>query len=75
ELGSVGIRVNAVRPGLIETDIHDDTGDKERLKTLVRAVPMGRTAPASEVADAVIYLLSDQASYITGTHLDVSGGR
>ncbi|MEL6298609.1 MAG: SDR family oxidoreductase [Pseudomonadota bacterium] len=75
ELGGQGIRVNAVRPGLIETEIHDATGDPDRLDALVSMVPMQRTAPASEVADAVLYLLSDQASYVTGTHLDVSGGR
>ncbi|MEO0799583.1 MAG: SDR family oxidoreductase [Pseudomonadota bacterium] len=75
EVAPLGIRVNAVRPGLIETDIHDDTGDPNRLKSLVGMVPMGRTGTAEEVADLVVYLLSDRASYVTGTHVDVGGGR
>ena len=75
ELGGQGIRVNAVRPGLIETTIHDLTGDNERLKKLVGGVPMGRTGTAAEVAEAVLWLLSDEASYISGTHVDVSGAR
>ena len=75
EVASRGIRVNAVRPGLIETDIHDDTGDPDRLKSLVGLVPMGRTGTAEEVADLVVYLLSERASYVNGTHVDVGGGR
>ncbi|MEM1307309.1 MAG: SDR family oxidoreductase, partial [Pseudomonadota bacterium] len=73
EVAAQGIRVNAVRPGLIETTIHDDTGDLERLKKLVSVVPMGRTGSAEEVADVVLYLLSDAASYVTGTHVAVGG--
>ena len=75
ELGGQGIRVNAVRPGLIETTFHDLTGDLERLKKLVSGVPMGRTGTAEEVAEAVLWLLSDEASYVSGTHVDVTGAR
>lgn len=75
ELGGQGIRVNAVRPGLIETTLHDETGDLQRLEKLVVGVPMGRTGTAEEVAEAVLWLLSDQAAYVNGTFLDVTGGR
>lgn len=75
EVASQGIRVNAVRPGLIETEIHDDTGDTERLKKLVSLVPMGRTGPPEEVAEAVLWLLSPAASYVTGALVDIGGGR
>jgi NAD(P)-dependent dehydrogenase (short-subunit alcohol dehydrogenase family) len=75
ELAPQGIRVNAVRPGLIETEIHDATGDKDRLKRLVSQVPMGRTGKAEEVAEAVLWLLSPQASYVVDTLVDIGGGR
>jgi NAD(P)-dependent dehydrogenase (short-subunit alcohol dehydrogenase family) len=75
ETAPQGIRVNAVRPGLIETEIHDDTGETDRLKKLVSGVPMGRTGKAEEVAEAVLWLLSPQASYVTDTLVDVAGGR
>ncbi len=75
DVAPLGIRVNAVRPGLIETEIHDDTGDKERLKKLVGLVPQGRVGTAEEVGEAVLWLLSPSASYVTGTHVDISGGR
>lgn len=75
EVAKQGIRVNAVRPGLIETDIHDATGDKNRINNLVGGVPMGRPGTAEEVAQTVLWLLSDAASYVTGTHVDVGGGR
>lgn len=75
DLAPQGIRVNAVRPGLIATDIHDDTGDKDRLKKLVGLVPMGRVAAADEVAEVVLWLLSPAASYVTGTWVDIGGGR
>lgn len=75
ELGPQGIRVNAVRPGLIETTLHDATGDLQRLQNLVGGVPMGRTGTAEEVAEAVVWLLSDAASYVNGAHVDVTGGR
>jgi NAD(P)-dependent dehydrogenase (short-subunit alcohol dehydrogenase family) len=75
DLGPQGIRVNAIRPGLIETEIHDSTGDLNRLERLVGQVPMGRTGTAEEIADVVLYLMSDQASYVNGALVDIGGGR
>ena len=75
EVGGEGIRVNGVRPGLIDTEIHSDTGDADRVKKLSPGVPMQRSGSPEEVADAVLYLLSDQASYVTASLLDVTGGR
>ncbi|WP_432484905.1 SDR family oxidoreductase [Kineococcus esterisolvens] len=75
EVAEQGIRVVGVRPGLIRTDIHASAGDPGRVERLQRSVPMGRGGEASEVAEAVVWLLSDAASYVTGTTLDVSGGR
>jgi NAD(P)-dependent dehydrogenase (short-subunit alcohol dehydrogenase family) len=75
ELAPEGIRVNAVRPGLILTDIHDLSGIVGRVDKYKDLVPMKRGGTADEVADAVLYLLSDHASYVTGVLLDVAGGR
>lgn len=75
ETAKQGIRVNAVRPGLIETEIHDGTGDLNRIENLMGGVPMGRAGSAEEVAEAVVWLLSPAASYITDTIVDVAGGR
>ncbi len=75
EVGAEGIRVNAVRPGLIETDIHASGGQPDRARQLAPLVPMQRTGSAEEVAQAVVWLLSDTASYTTGAVLDVTGGR
>jgi NAD(P)-dependent dehydrogenase (short-subunit alcohol dehydrogenase family) len=75
ELASEGIRVNAVRPGLIETDIQKDFGIGDRVGKYKDLVPMKRGGTPQEVAEAVLWLCSDQASYITGVLLDVSGGR
>jgi NAD(P)-dependent dehydrogenase (short-subunit alcohol dehydrogenase family) len=75
EVAGEGIRVNAVAPGLIETDIHASGGQPDRLERLRSGVPMGRSGKAEEVADAILYLLSEQASYVTGTILRISGGR
>src|SRR5262245_27431942 len=75
ELASEGIRVNAVRPGLIETDIQRDFGIGDRVGKYKDLVPMKRGGTPQEVAEAVLWLCSDQASYITGVLLDVSGGR
>ncbi len=75
ELASIGIRVNAVRPGLIETDIHASGGQPDRAMRLGQNVPMGRPGTAQEVAHSIAWLCSSDASYCTGTILDVAGGR
>ena len=75
ELALRGIRVNAVSPGLIQTDLHARAGLPDRLTRLVGGVPMGRVGSAEEVANAVLWLLSPEASYITGVIVPVSGGR
>jgi NAD(P)-dependent dehydrogenase (short-subunit alcohol dehydrogenase family) len=75
EVATEGIRVNAVAPGLIETDLHGDNGDPDRPQRLTGTIPMGRPGSASEVAEAVAWLASPSASYITGTVLEVGGGR
>jgi NAD(P)-dependent dehydrogenase (short-subunit alcohol dehydrogenase family) len=75
EVGSEGVRVNAVRPGLIETDIHASGGLPDRVRDLAHQVPMQRGGQALEVAQAIVWLLSDAASYTTMALLDVSGGR
>ncbi|WP_370979477.1 SDR family oxidoreductase [Agaribacterium sp. ZY112] len=75
EVGSDGIRVNAVRPGLIATDMHADAGDAERAERLKQFVPMQRVGEPSEVAKAIMWLISDEASYVNGALLDVTGGR
>jgi NAD(P)-dependent dehydrogenase (short-subunit alcohol dehydrogenase family) len=75
EVAGEGIRVNAVRPGLIHTEIHATTGDPRRVDRLASTVPLGRGGTATEVAAAVLWLASAQASYVTGALLDVSGGR
>ncbi len=75
ELGGQGVRVNAVRPGLIETDIHASGGQPDRAQRLGAAMPIGRAGRPEEVAEAIVWLLSDAASYTTGAILDVAGGR
>ena len=75
EVAQQGIRVNAVRPGLIETDIHASGGQPDRIARLAPGVPMGRGGTADEVAEAIVWLMSDKSSYSTGAILDVSGGR
>ena len=75
EVGSEGIRVNAVRPGLIDTEIHASGGLPDRVRDLSHQIPMGRGGQADEVAQAIVWLLSDAASYTTMGLLDVSGGR
>ena len=75
EVAGEGIRVNAVRPGIIETDIHASGGDPDRANRLAPQIPMARPGTAEEVAKAIVWLLSPDASYSTGTVLTVSGGR
>lgn len=75
EVAAEGIRVNAVRPGLIDTDIHASGGLPDRAAMLAPSVPMKRTGTAEEVAHAILWLVSDEASYTTATTLDVTGGR
>lgn len=75
EIAAEGVRVNAIRPGIIDTDIHASGGLPDRAREMASSIPMLRPGRAEEVADAVLYLLSSEASYITGAILDVSGGR
>ena len=75
EVALEGIRVNAVRPGIIDTDIHASGGIPDRANQLAHLVPMQRPGTALEVAEAIVWLLSDAAAYVTGTNIDVGGGR
>jgi NAD(P)-dependent dehydrogenase (short-subunit alcohol dehydrogenase family) len=75
EVADEGIRVNAVRPGIIETDIHASGGDPDRASRMAPSLPMARTGSVEEVARAALWLMSDEASYTTGTVIHVSGGR
>ncbi|USD64052.1 SDR family oxidoreductase [Vibrio sp. SCSIO 43136] len=75
ELASEGIRVNAVRPGFIYTEMHADGGEPNRVDRLAPNIPMQRGGSAEEAAQAIAWLLSDDASYVTGTFIDVAGGR
>ncbi|MEO1316010.1 MAG: SDR family oxidoreductase [Pseudomonadota bacterium] len=75
ELGPEGVRVNAVRPGLIETEIHAAANAPDRAERLGSAAPLGRAGTAEEVAETICWLLSDASSYVTGALLDVAGGR
>lgn len=75
ELGPQGVRVNAIRPGLIETDIHASGGQPDRAQRLGGTTPLGRAGGADEVAEGIVWLLSDAASYTTGAIIDITGGR
>ena len=75
EVAEEGIRVNAVRPGFIYTEMHASGGEPDRVERVKVFAPMKRGGKAEEVANAILWLLSDEASYITGTFIDVSGGR
>jgi NAD(P)-dependent dehydrogenase (short-subunit alcohol dehydrogenase family) len=75
ELAADGVRVNSVRPGLIDTEIHAKGGEPDRAFRIGATTPMGRPGTPDEVAEAVVWMLSDAASYVTGAVLDVAGGR
>lgn len=75
EVAAQGIRVNSLRPGITDTEIHAKGGAPDRAKLLAHKIPMQRAGTAEEIARAILFLLSDDASYITGSTLDVSGGR
>ncbi|MBI1834533.1 MAG: SDR family oxidoreductase, partial [Burkholderiales bacterium] len=75
ELAQQGIRVNGVRPGFIYTDIHAAGGEPQRVDRLAPRIPLGRGGQPSEVAEAICFLASDAASFVTGSMLDVAGGR
>jgi NAD(P)-dependent dehydrogenase (short-subunit alcohol dehydrogenase family) len=75
EVAGDGIRVAAIRPGLIDTEIHASGGEPDRARRLSHMVPMKRVGTAEEIANAIVWLMSDEASYVTSAILDVSGGR
>ena len=75
EVAAEGIRVNAVRPGIIDTEIHASGGLPNRVRDLAPQVPMQRAGTAAEVAEAIMWLISEKSGYTTGTIIDVAGGR
>lgn len=75
EVAATGVRVNAVRPGVIKTEIHASGGEPERVARVAKSLPMGRGGEPEEVAQSILWLISREASYVTGALLDVSGGR
>lgn len=75
EVADEGIRVNAVRPGLIDTELHESGGEIDRVKRLEHMVPMKRGGTADEIAEGILWLMSDAASYVTGDSLNITGGR
>jgi len=75
EVAAEGIRVNSVRPGFIKTEMHSDGGEPGRVQRLASMIPMQRGGEAEEIAESIVWLLSDKASYVTGTFIDAAGGR
>jgi NAD(P)-dependent dehydrogenase (short-subunit alcohol dehydrogenase family) len=75
EVAREGIRVNAVAPGFVETELHDSSGIVDRLGKMLPSIPIGRAASAEEIAETILFLLSDASSYVTGAVLRVAGGR
>jgi NAD(P)-dependent dehydrogenase (short-subunit alcohol dehydrogenase family) len=75
ELGREGVRVNSIRPGVIETEIHAAYGEPERPYKIGASTPLGRPGTANEIGEAIVWLLSDASSYVTGAIIDVTGGR
>ncbi|GAB3487311.1 SDR family oxidoreductase [Marinomonas epiphytica] len=75
EVADEGIRVNVVRPGFIHTDMHSDGGEPDRVNRLAPSIPMGRGGAPEEVAESILWLLSDKSSYTTGSFINVAGGR
>ena len=75
EIAAEGIRVNGVRPGFIDTDMHADGGEPNRIERVKSNIPLGRGGSAEEVANAIYWLLSDESSYVTGSFIDIAGGR
>ena len=75
EVAQEGIRVNAVRPGFIDTEMHASGGEPNRLERIRSTIPLKRPGTSDEVARAIMWLLSDQSSYCTGTFIDIAGGR
>jgi NAD(P)-dependent dehydrogenase (short-subunit alcohol dehydrogenase family) len=75
EVAAEGIRVNAVSPGLVDTEIHSANGEPGRLQRLTPTIPMNRAGQPIEIAEAVLWLLSPEASYVTGSILEIGGGR
>jgi NAD(P)-dependent dehydrogenase (short-subunit alcohol dehydrogenase family) len=74
EVAGEGIRVNAVLPGLVDTDLHEPFGGKERIDRIGPTIPLGRAGLPDDVGAAVVWLLSDEASFITGALLEIGGG-
>jgi NAD(P)-dependent dehydrogenase (short-subunit alcohol dehydrogenase family) len=75
ELAGEGIRVNAVRPGIIDTEIHASGGTPDRVRQIAPQLPMQRAGTADEVGEAIVWLLSERSSYTTGSIVEVTGGR
>ncbi|MEO8857731.1 MAG: SDR family oxidoreductase, partial [Burkholderiaceae bacterium] len=75
EVATEGVRVNGVRPGIIDTEIHASSGQPDRVREMAPLVPMQRAGSATEVANVIVWLLTAESSYVTGTIIDVSGGR